>query len=51
VGEQLFQTQNKEGLRAVDICEQRRNYACLQTLQVVERNIAYQNAMMMRDVA
>jgi hypothetical protein len=48
-GEQLLTAKNKDGLKAMEVAESLRNFSCANTLQVCERNIMYQNAMIFRD--
>lgn len=50
VGEKLFSMRNREGLRPIDIADQLRNDECVRTLQTLERNVIYQNAIMNREI-
>ena len=48
-GQQLMTAKNKEGLNPMEQAQKLRNYSCVNTLQVCERSIVYQNAMLYRD--
>lgn len=47
--EQLIKTRNKEGMRAFEVAQQMKHFACQNALHLLERNILYQNALLLRD--